>query len=96
MAQPGLSQNGSAGLDPISAADLDQLILELRDSLGATVVIVTHELASIYSIADRCIVLDKARRTIVATGRPQDLRDHSDDPFVHAFFNREATVKEQR
>jgi len=84
----------SAGLDPISAVDLDQLILELRDSLGATIVIVTHELDSIFNIADRCIVLEKERQTIVAEGRPQDLRDTSDDPFVHAFFNRIATVKE--
>ena len=53
-------------------------------------VIVTHELASIYTVADRCIVLDKARRTIVARGVPQELRDHSDDPWVRAFFNREA------
>lgn len=85
----------SAGLDPISAADLDELIVDLRDSLDTTIVIVTHELDSIYAIADRCIVLDKARRTIVATGRPQELRDTTEDPFVHAFFNREATVKER-
>jgi len=85
----------SAGLDPISAADLDQLILELRDSLGTTIVIVTHELDSIFNIADRCIVLDKARQTIVAEGHPKDLRDTSDDPFVHAFFNREASAKER-
>ncbi len=84
----------SAGLDPISAADLDQLILELRDSLGATIVIVTHELDSIYTVADRCIVVDKARQTIVATGHPKELRDHSPDPFVHSFFNRVATAKE--
>ncbi len=85
----------SAGLDPISAADLDRLILDLRDALGATIVIVTHELASIYAVADRCIMLDKARKTIVAEGRPSDLRDHGDDPFVRAFFRREATVPEE-
>ncbi len=82
----------SAGLDPISAADLDRLLLDLRESLGTTLVVVTHELASIYAIADRCIMLDKARRTIVATGRPADLRDASDDPFVREFFRREATA----
>jgi phospholipid/cholesterol/gamma-HCH transport system ATP-binding protein len=85
----------SAGLDPISAADLDQLILDLRDSLGATIVIVTHELDSIYTVADRCIVLDKARRGIVATGNPKDLRDHSPDPFVKAFFNRLASSQQE-
>ena len=84
----------SAGLDPISAADLDQLILDLRDSLGTTIVIVTHELDSIYTVADRCIVLDKARRGIVAMGHPKDLRDHSPDAFVRAFFNRQPTAKE--
>ncbi len=84
----------SAGLDPISAADLDQLILDLRESLGATIVIVTHELDSIFAVADRCIVLDKARRSIVATGHPADLRDNSPDTFVRAFFNRQPTAKE--
>ena len=82
----------SAGLDPISSASLDRLILDLRDALGTTMVIVTHELASIYAVADRCIMLDKERRTIVARGRPQDLRDGSEDPFVRAFFRREDEV----
>ncbi len=82
----------SAGLDPISAAELDQLILDLRDSLGTTMVIVTHELASIYAVADRCIVLDKARQTIVAEGHPATLRDESDDPYVRSFFNREPAL----
>lgn len=80
----------SAGLDPITSASLDQLILDLRHLLGVTFVIVTHELPSIYSIADRCVVLDAARRTMVALGPPAELRDHSDDPFVQAFFNRRA------
>ncbi len=80
----------SAGLDPVTSAELDRLILELRDALGATIVIVTHELPSIYAVADRCIVLDGERRTMVAQGRPADLRDHSDDPYVRAFFRREA------
>ena len=79
----------SAGLDPITSAELDRLILDLRDALGATIVIVTHELPSIFAVADRCIVLDRERRTMVAQGRPADLRDGSDDPFVRAFFRRE-------
>ena len=80
----------SAGLDPVTSAELDQLILSLRDVLGATIVIVTHELPSIYSVADRCVMLDRRRRTIVAEGRPADLRDASPDPLVRAFFRREA------
>jgi phospholipid/cholesterol/gamma-HCH transport system ATP-binding protein len=80
----------SAGLDPISSRELDELILTLRDTLGMTMVIVTHELASIYTVADRCIMLDKARLGLVAEGHPAQLRDHSEDPFVRAFFNREA------
>ena len=83
----------SAGLDPITSAELDRLILELRDALGATIVIVTHELASVFAVADRCIVLDRDRKTMVAEGRPADLRD-SDDPYVRAFFRRE--VLEER
>jgi phospholipid/cholesterol/gamma-HCH transport system ATP-binding protein len=79
----------SAGLDPISSAELDRLILGLRENLGTTIVIVTHELASIFAVADRCIVLDGARNTIVARGVPAELRDSSDDPFVRAFFRGE-------
>lgn len=79
----------SAGLDPITSAGLDQLILTLRDSLGITFVIVSHELPSIYTIADRVIMLEKRARTIVAEGKPADLRDNSDNPLVRRFFNRE-------
>lgn len=79
----------SAGLDPITSAEFDELLLELRRSLGTTIVIVTHELQSIYAVADRCIMLDRARRTIVAEGRPADLRETSRDPWVRAFFRRE-------
>ena len=67
----------SAGLDPISAKLLDDLILELRDSLGTTVVIVTHELASIFSIGNNAVFLDPVRKTQLATGDPKELRDHS-------------------
>ncbi len=80
----------SAGLDPITSAGLDQLILQLNKSLNITFVVVTHELPSIYTIADRVIMLDKRIKGIVATGKPQDLRDHSDNPWVRQFFNRES------
>ncbi len=79
----------SAGLDPITSAELDQLILQLAKSLKITFVIVTHELPSIYSVANRVVMLDKRVKRIVATGNPQDLRDHSDNPWVRQFFNRE-------
>jgi phospholipid/cholesterol/gamma-HCH transport system ATP-binding protein len=80
----------SAGLDPISAVELDQLILTLCRDLGITIVIVTHELPSIFLVADYCIVLDKAARGIVAEGEPRKLRDESNIPFVHNFFTRSA------
>jgi phospholipid/cholesterol/gamma-HCH transport system ATP-binding protein len=81
----------SAGLDPISAFELDQLILTLSHDLGITVVIVTHELPSIFLVADHCIVLDKAAKGIVAEGDPRKLRDESKIPFVHNFFTRSAS-----
>lgn len=80
----------SAGLDPITSAGLDQLILQLARSLGITFVVVTHELASIYAIAGRVIMLDKQTKGIIATGPPEELRDHSDTPVVRQFFLREA------
>jgi phospholipid/cholesterol/gamma-HCH transport system ATP-binding protein len=79
----------SAGLDPVTSAELDALILSLREGLGMTFVIVTHELPSIYAVADRVIMLDKRKKGIIAEGRPRDLRDHSEDPFVRKFFRRE-------
>ena len=78
----------SAGLDPISSKLLDELILELRDSLGTTVVIVTHELASIFSIANTSIFLDVKSRTMAAVGSPLQLRDHSPNATVREFLNR--------
>ncbi|MEE9194191.1 MAG: ATP-binding cassette domain-containing protein [Thermodesulfobacteriota bacterium] len=83
----------SAGLDPVTSAELDQLIINLAKNLRITFVIVTHELASIYTIADRVIMLDKRVKKIVATGNPQYLRDNSKDPWVKQFFNREAEVQ---
>jgi phospholipid/cholesterol/gamma-HCH transport system ATP-binding protein len=76
----------SAGLDPITSAELDELILSLARTLKITFVIVSHELSSIFTIADRVIMLDK--QTIVATGNPHELRDHSDNPRVRQFFSR--------
>ncbi len=79
----------SAGLDPVTSAGLDRLILDLRDALGATFVVVTHELASILAIADRCVMLDARAKTMIALGRPKDLKANSTVPMVKAFFNRE-------
>jgi phospholipid/cholesterol/gamma-HCH transport system ATP-binding protein len=79
----------SAGLDPITSAGLDELILQINRSLGTTIVAVTHELSSIFTIAERAIMLDGDAKQIIAEGNPQDLRDHSTDARVHAFFNRE-------
>lgn len=84
----------SAGLDPITSAGLDRLILDLRRDLGATFVVVTHELASILAIADRCIMLDRAARGMIAEGDPRKLRDESTNPTVRAFFRREVLEAE--
>ncbi len=82
----------SAGLDPITSSDLDALILSLARNLGITFVIVTHELASIFAIADRVIMLDRAARGVIAAGDPHELRERSDNPKVRQFFNREPTL----
>jgi phospholipid/cholesterol/gamma-HCH transport system ATP-binding protein len=79
----------SAGLDPITSVDLDRLIVRLARTLGITFVVVTHELPSIFAIADRVIMLDQRTQGIVASGTPAELRDHSGNPWVHRFFNRE-------
>ena len=79
----------SAGLDPISSAEIDHLIMHLNRSLGTTMVIVTHELQSIFAIAKRIIMLDKRSKGIIAEGDPAYLRDHSENRFVKLFFNRE-------
>ena len=81
----------SAGLDPITSAELDELLLTLNHGLGTTLVVVTHELPSIFSIAGRCILLDRDAKGVIAEGDPRDLRDHSGDPRVSAFFNRKPT-----
>jgi phospholipid/cholesterol/gamma-HCH transport system ATP-binding protein len=77
----------SAGLDPITSAGLDDLIRSLSRNMGITFVIASHELASVYAIGDRAIILD--RGSIVAEGAPQELRDHPTNDYVRAFFRRE-------
>ncbi len=84
----------SAGLDPVSSRNLDELILQLRDSLGATFVVVTHELASIFTIADDSVFLDSDTRTMRARGSPRELLKHSTDAVVRQFLTRgEASVR---
>lgn len=78
----------SAGLDPISSADLDKLILELRKETDKTMIIVTHELDSIFTIADRVIILDKESKGIIAEGDPRELREKSENKWVKEFLNR--------
>ena len=85
----------SAGLDPISSRLLDELILQLRDSLGATVVVVTHELASIFTIGDNSIFLDAESRTSTAGGDPKVLLKESHDPRVRRFLTRGAENGDQ-
>jgi len=79
----------SAGLDPITSAQLDDLILKLARTLQVTFVVVSHELPSIYKIADRAIMLDARAKTIIAIGKPSELRDYSDNPWVRQFLNRQ-------
>ena len=80
----------SAGLDPVTSVELDHLVLSLAHSLKITFIVVTHELPSIFTIADRVIMLDKEEKGIIGMGSPQDLRDHSTEPRVRRFFSREA------
>jgi phospholipid/cholesterol/gamma-HCH transport system ATP-binding protein len=83
----------SAGLDPITSQNLDKLILEIRDSLGATIVVVTHELASIFMIADDSIFLDADTKTMRVQGNPTDLLKHSTDKKLRAFLTRGASLE---
>lgn len=82
----------SAGLDPVTAAELDDLIIKTNEALGTTMVIVTHELESIYKIAHRVLMLDKEAKGIVAEGKPQDLKKNATDPRVTSFFLRQKPV----
>jgi phospholipid/cholesterol/gamma-HCH transport system ATP-binding protein len=81
----------SAGLDPVTSAELDQLVLSLARGLKITFIVVTHELPSIFTIADRVIMLDKQEKGIIAMGSPRELRDRSDDRRVQQFFTRQAS-----
>ncbi len=78
----------SAGLDPITSSALDDLILKLKREKKMTFVVVTHELPSIFKIADRCAMFDKAREGMIALGDPRKLREKSKDPFIQQFFSR--------
>lgn len=78
----------SAGLDPVSSVELDELILTLNKTLGLTVVLVSHELPSIFAIVKHCILLDPESKSIIARGDPRELRDKARDPRVSRFFNR--------
>ncbi len=81
----------SSGLDPISASRLDDLILELKASFGTTIVVVTHDLDSIFRIADRALFLDIDKKTMTALGHPAELRDNPPNPEVHQFLTRSST-----
>ena len=78
----------SAGLDPVTSRKLDELVLQVRETIGTTIVIVSHELASIFSIADRVIMLDRMHKGIIAQGKPAELAAHSRDPRVTEFLRR--------
>ena len=78
----------SAGLDPISSADLDNLIIQINKCLGATIVVVTHELSSIFTIAQRVLMLDKETKSIIADGTPEELKSDKMNKEVYNFFNR--------
>lgn len=85
----------SAGLDPISSRLLDELIVQIKESMGATVVLVTHELPSIFAIANNSVYLDNISRTMIAYGDPAYLRDHSTQPVVRQFLTRSAAVEQE-
>ncbi|MCM8538553.1 MAG: ATP-binding cassette domain-containing protein [Lentisphaeraceae bacterium] len=85
----------SAGLDPISSANLDKTILKLKNELGTTMVIVTHELDSIYSIADKVLFLDKETKTMCDLGHPEELRKNSKNDFVRRFLNRDGMLRQE-
>ena len=78
----------SAGLDPVISAEIDELILHINRSIGTTMVIVTHELDSVFNVAQRVVMLDADVKGIIAEGNPRELRDHSDNPIVVNFFQR--------
>jgi phospholipid/cholesterol/gamma-HCH transport system ATP-binding protein len=84
----------TSGLDPISSAEIDELILRINRSAGTTMVVVTHELESVFTIAPRVIMLDKTRKGIIDEGNPESLKNNSPHPFVRQFFNRQPRSEE--
>ena len=84
----------SSGLDPVSASRLDDLILQLRDSFGTTIVVVSHDLDSVFKVADRAVFLDIEQKTLTAIGKPSELLKHPPNPEVHAFLTRSSTPGE--
>jgi phospholipid/cholesterol/gamma-HCH transport system ATP-binding protein len=86
----------SAGLDPITAAELDILIKSINTGMEITMVVITHELQSIFAIAHRVIMIDKDAQGIIAEGDPRDLKEHTEDPRVHNFFNRQPELKKRK
>jgi phospholipid/cholesterol/gamma-HCH transport system ATP-binding protein len=78
----------SAGLDPVTSVELDMMVRSINEGIGTTMVVVTHELESIFTIASRAIMLDKASRGVIAEGPPRDLQKDASDPRVYNFFNR--------
>jgi phospholipid/cholesterol/gamma-HCH transport system ATP-binding protein len=84
----------SAGLDPVSAAQLDRLILNIRDELGTTMIIVTHELDSIFAVADRVIMLDKNQRSMSAIGTLKELQENNKDPWIKEFLTRSGMARD--
>ena len=86
----------SSGLDPVTSVELDRTILEINRALGTTMIIVTHELSSIFAIANRVIMLDGQEKRIIAEGKPEELKERSDDPRVRDFFSRSAPLEEDK
>jgi len=85
----------TAGLDPVIATEIDELILKINKNNGTTIIVVTHELHSILGIAERIIMLDKNIKGIIAEGNPRFLKEHSDNPYVRKFFNRQVSAATQ-
>jgi phospholipid/cholesterol/gamma-HCH transport system ATP-binding protein len=83
----------TAGLDPVISAEIDELVMNINKRLGTTIVIVTHDLDTIFTVADRIIMLDKKAKGIIAEGDPKNVRDNSLDPYVRQFFNRKSLTK---
>ena len=84
----------TAGLDPVKSAEIDKLVLKINTSANTTMIIVTHELDSIFNIANRVIMIDKKKKGIIADGDPHFLRDHSPNPMVRNFFNRKLNLNQ--